>query len=33
VPGSITALREDDFFHNRQVISLGETRHLHPAQR
>jgi probable phosphoglycerate mutase len=27
-PGSITALREDDYFHNRQVVDLGETRHL-----
>ncbi|WP_327096305.1 histidine phosphatase family protein [Nocardia vinacea] len=27
-PGSITELREDDYFHNRQVISLGDTRHL-----
>ncbi|MGW6455470.1 histidine phosphatase family protein [Streptomyces sp. NPDC055078] len=26
--GSITKLREDDFFHNRQVVSLGDTRHL-----
>ncbi|MEW1860642.1 histidine phosphatase family protein [Streptomyces sp. NPDC088194] len=26
--GSITTLREDDFYHNRQVVSLGETRHL-----
>jgi 2,3-bisphosphoglycerate-dependent phosphoglycerate mutase len=26
--GSITELREDDFFHNRQVTSLGDTRHL-----
>ena len=26
--GSITTLREDNFFHNRQVISLGDTRHL-----
>lgn len=26
--GSITTLREDDFFHNRQVASLGDTRHL-----
>jgi hypothetical protein len=25
---SITTLREDDFFHNRQVVSLGDTRHL-----
>lgn len=31
--GSITTLREDDFFHNRQVISLGDTRHLDFAQR
>ncbi|MFC5146792.1 histidine phosphatase family protein [Streptomyces aureoversilis] len=27
-PGSITTLREDDFFHNRQVVGLGDTRHL-----
>lgn len=26
--GSITELREDDFFHNRQVVSLGATGHL-----
>ncbi|MFJ5681049.1 histidine phosphatase family protein [Streptomyces sp. NPDC093097] len=26
--GSITTLREDDFFHNRQVVSLGDTHHL-----
>ncbi|MFC7308234.1 histidine phosphatase family protein [Streptomyces monticola] len=26
--GSITTLREDDFFHNRQVVMLGDTRHL-----
>ncbi|MFD9451891.1 histidine phosphatase family protein [Streptomyces sp. NPDC059985] len=26
--GSITTLREHDFFHNRQVVSLGDTRHL-----
>jgi len=26
--GSITMLREDDYFHNRQVVSLGDTRHL-----
>ncbi|MGB6163718.1 MAG: histidine phosphatase family protein [Pseudonocardiaceae bacterium] len=26
--GSITTLREDDFFHNRQVVSLGVTGHL-----
>ncbi|MER5257304.1 MULTISPECIES: histidine phosphatase family protein [unclassified Streptomyces] len=30
-PGSITTLREDDFFHNRQVVSLGDTRHLDSA--
>ncbi len=28
--GSITVLREDDYFHNRQVVSLGDTRHLAP---
>ncbi|MET8776989.1 histidine phosphatase family protein [Nocardia sp. NPDC004654] len=27
-PGSITVLTEDDFFHNRAVTSLGDTRHL-----
>ncbi|WP_093797247.1 histidine phosphatase family protein [Streptomyces sp. Wb2n-11] len=26
--GSITTLREDGSFHNRQVVSLGDTRHL-----
>ena len=26
--GSITVLREDDYFHNRQVVSLGDTCHL-----
>ncbi|MCS0635804.1 histidine phosphatase family protein [Streptomyces sp. LP05-1] len=26
--GSITHLREDDFFHNRQVVRLGDTSHL-----
>lgn len=26
--GSITALRQDDYFHNRQVASLNDTRHL-----
>ncbi|ARZ72325.1 histidine phosphatase family protein [Streptomyces sp. HU2014] len=26
--GSITHLREDDFFHNRQIVRLGDTRHL-----
>ncbi|MFE7042108.1 histidine phosphatase family protein [Streptomyces atratus] len=30
--GSITTLREDDFFHNRQVVCLGDTRHLHSAK-
>ncbi|UQX02173.1 histidine phosphatase family protein [Streptomyces sp. RerS4] len=30
--GSITTLREDDFFHNRQVVSLGDTRHLDTAK-
>lgn len=25
---SITTLREDDFFHNRQVVGLGDTGHL-----
>ena len=29
--GSITTLHEDDFFHNRQVVSLGDTRHLESA--
>ncbi|MEU8777167.1 histidine phosphatase family protein [Streptomyces sp. NPDC048606] len=29
--GSITTLREDDFFHNRQVVTLGDTRHLSPG--
>ncbi|WP_405168203.1 hypothetical protein OG203_31355 [Nocardia sp. NBC_01499] len=24
--GSITTLREENFFHNRQVVSLGDTR-------
>jgi len=27
---NITVLREDDAFHNRQVVSLGETRQLAP---
>ncbi|MFJ8948006.1 histidine phosphatase family protein [Streptomyces sp. NPDC102395] len=31
--GSITTLREDDFFHNRQVLSLSDTHHLDSAQR
>ncbi|GGI10899.1 histidine phosphatase family protein [Isoptericola cucumis] len=26
--GSITTLREDDFFHNRAVLAVGETAHL-----
>ncbi|MFD9421864.1 MULTISPECIES: histidine phosphatase family protein [unclassified Streptomyces] len=30
--GSITTLHEDDFFHNRHVVSLGDTRHLDPAE-
>lgn len=30
--GSITTLREDDPFHDRQVISLGGTRHLDSAE-
>ncbi|MGW7412051.1 histidine phosphatase family protein [Streptomyces sp. NPDC054863] len=29
--GSITTLHQDDFFHNRQVVSLGCTRHLDSA--
>lgn len=29
--GSITTLHEDDFFHNRQVVGLGDTRHLDSA--
>jgi probable phosphoglycerate mutase len=28
--GSITTLHEDDFFHNRRVVSLGDVRHLEP---
>ncbi|WNI29005.1 hypothetical protein [Streptomyces sp. ITFR-6] len=31
--GSITKLCEDDFFHNRQVVTLGDTRHLDAVQR
>ncbi|MEV6275648.1 histidine phosphatase family protein [Nocardia sp. NPDC051832] len=27
-PGSITELHEDDYFHNRQLVRLGETDHL-----
>ncbi|MFF2519869.1 histidine phosphatase family protein [Streptomyces sp. NPDC058086] len=30
--GGITTLREDDFFHNRQVVRLGDTHHLALAQ-
>lgn len=30
--GSVTTLREDDFFHNRQAVSLGDTHHLDSAQ-
>ncbi|WP_433894201.1 histidine phosphatase family protein [Streptomyces sp. CA-111067] len=30
--GSITTLREDDRLHNRQVVALGDTRHLAPPQ-
>ncbi|MER7204015.1 histidine phosphatase family protein [Streptomyces sp. CB01635] len=30
--GSITTLHEDDVFHNRQVVSLGDTLHLDSAQ-
>ncbi|MCV7159426.1 histidine phosphatase family protein [Mycolicibacterium brisbanense] len=30
-PGSITTLRQDDYFHNRQVSALADTRHLEPA--
>ncbi|MFJ2440104.1 MULTISPECIES: histidine phosphatase family protein [unclassified Streptomyces] len=26
--GSVTHLREDDFFHNRQIVHLGDTGHL-----
>ncbi len=26
--GSMTVLREDDYFHNREVVSLGDTSHL-----
>ncbi|MFE7156860.1 histidine phosphatase family protein [Streptomyces sp. NPDC057636] len=29
--GSITTLHEDDFFHNRHVVSLGDTLHLDSA--
>ncbi|MFD4832667.1 histidine phosphatase family protein [Streptomyces uncialis] len=30
--GSVTTLREDDFFHNRQLVSLGDIRHLDSAK-
>ncbi|MDP4510949.1 histidine phosphatase family protein [Nonomuraea turcica] len=30
--GSITTLREDDFYHNRTVVNLGDTRHLDSAE-
>ncbi|MFI5775335.1 histidine phosphatase family protein [Streptomyces sp. NPDC051658] len=30
--GSITTLREDDVFHNRQVVSLGDSCHLDSAK-
>ena len=26
--GSITELRQDDFFHNRQIVTLGDLTHL-----
>ncbi|MCA5892271.1 histidine phosphatase family protein [Isoptericola sp. NEAU-Y5] len=26
--GSVTTLREDGFFHNRAVVTIGDTRHL-----
>ena len=29
--GGITVLHEDDFFHNRAVVSLNDTSHLPPA--
>ncbi|WP_016905633.1 histidine phosphatase family protein [Streptomyces xiaopingdaonensis] len=29
--GSITTLHEDDYFHNRQVVGLGDARHLDSA--
>ena len=31
-PGSITTLRHDDFFHNRQVAALADTSHSHLAR-
>ncbi|TDD13017.1 histidine phosphatase family protein [Nonomuraea diastatica] len=30
--GSITTLHEDDFYYNRQVVNLGDTRHLDSAK-
>ncbi|MFI6899893.1 histidine phosphatase family protein [Nonomuraea sp. NPDC050394] len=30
--GSITTLHEDDFFHNRSVVNLGDARHLDSAK-
>jgi probable phosphoglycerate mutase len=30
VSGGITTLREDDRFHNREVVALGDSRHLKP---
>lgn len=30
--GSITTLREDDFFHNRTVVNLGDIRHIDSAK-
>lgn len=30
-PGSITTLREDDFYHNRSLVRLGDERHLTQA--
>ncbi|MEO3870025.1 histidine phosphatase family protein [Nonomuraea sp. B12E4] len=30
--GSITTLREDDIYHSRQVVNLGDTRHLDSAK-
>ncbi|MEV4082781.1 hypothetical protein AB0J43_21170 [Nonomuraea fuscirosea] len=30
--GSITTLREDDYFHNRAVVGLGDIRHLGSAE-
>lgn len=29
-PGSVTTLREDDLFHNRQIVSVGDDGHLRP---